>query len=363
MSVFSIASLVQLLADIPTGLLADRFGRRPVITFGSAVSLLFTLCYAFGGSYPALVAGAVLEGLARALFSGTDTALLYESLAEAKVEARYGAVLGRISAAEPVAFAAAALAGGLIAARWSVQLAFWLTLIPQVIALLVSVFLHEPARTGGQQSQQRPSLQRALRLFAGKPRLRLLVAGAAWREALGESSFQLRVVFFQQLWPLWALGIAQTITNVASAVSFYLAGPVITRFGAVRVLIADSILGRIVVVPALLLPSVASPALLSLTSLTYGTGEVATGSLLQSEFSDRERATLGSINSLAINLAFAAGAVALGLLADHIGIVAALVAAQLLLLPGTLLYARLRKDGISNNSVSSPASDAGEEMG
>lgn len=185
------------------------------------------------------------------------------------------------------------------------------------------------------------SFGEALRPFLRVHRLRLLVAAAVWLEALGESSFQLRVAFFQQLWPLWALGLAQTLTFVAAALSFSASGRTVERFGAVRVLIADSLFGRLLGLPALLLAGGVSPVLLSLQSLGYGVSEVASGALLQSEFDDRARATMGSIASEAVNLAFAAGAFALGLLADRIGIVPALMTAQVLLLGTTPLYLRL----------------------
>jgi MFS family permease len=345
MSVFSVASLVQLVADVPTGALADRFGRKPAIVAGAAVSIGFTVCYAAGRGYALLVAGAALEGLARALFSGADAALLYDTLAEERQEARYAGALGRISAAEQGAFVVAAIAGGVVAAVWSPRAAFWLTLVPQGVALCLALLLHEPSR-GRSGVRDRGTIAGALRPFLRNRRLRLLVGAAAWREAWGESSFQFRVTFFQQLWPLWALGLAQTLTFAASTLSFYASGRIIRRFGAVRVLVADSICGRLLGLPALLLASGVSPLLLSLQSLTYGPSEVASGTLQQGEFDDRTRATMGSIASEAVNLAFAAGAVALGLLADRAGIVPALLAAQLLLLGTVPLYLRLeRPDG------------------
>ncbi|HZU78230.1 MAG TPA: MFS transporter [Dehalococcoidia bacterium] len=335
MSVFSLTSLAQLAADVPTGYLADRLGRKPVLALGAIVSLAFTVGYAVGLSYWWLAAGAALEGLARALVSGTDTALLYEMLAEAELADRYPLYLGRVAAGESVAFALAAFAGGAIAAFWSFHAAFWLTLAPQCAALVCALLLREPAH---RLDRRRVSWRRALTPFLRNPRLRLVVGAAAWREAWSESAFQLRIVFFQQLWPLWALGLAQTLTNAVSALSFYLAGRTIARLGALRVLLLDVIIGRALALPALLAPTVASPVALSLMSATYGMSEVAFGALQQQEFSDEERATMGSIASQAVGLAFAAGAVAVGALADSAGVVAALLITQALLLGSIVLY-------------------------
>jgi MFS family permease len=338
MSVFSFTSGAQLLCDIPLGLLADRIGRKPAIVAGATLSLAFTACYAIGLNFAVLALAATLEGLARAFISGADTALLYDTLVESGQEAAFADAYGRISAAEPFAFALAALAGGAIAADWSFHAAFWLSLPPLAVALVVALLLREPPAT---HSGERVSLRRALLAFGRSPRLRLLVSAAAWREALGESAYQFRVTFFLQLWPLWAIGLAQTAGNLIASAGFYLSGRMLRRVRPARMLLLDSVLGRLLSVPALLWPTPISPLLMSLPALTYGAGEVAQSTIAQQEFSPRERVTMGSIQSQAINLGFTAGAPLLGLLADHAGVVPALLIAQVLLLAVCPVYALL----------------------
>lgn len=337
MSVFSIASVSQLLFDIPAGVLSDRVGRKPVMVAGAAVSLLFTVSYAVGRNYWFLALGGALEGLARALFSGNDTALLYETLADERCEGRYAEQLGKIGAGTQIAFAIAALAGGLIATR-SFQLAFWLTLLPQAAALGICTRLREPRRRARTGHTAFGHLGHSLRQFARNRRLRLLVTAAAWQDAFGESAFQFRLIFFQLFWPIWALGAAQTLTYVVSTVSFYVSGRVIGRLSALKVLVGNVLVGRLLNGVALLFPSVLSPALMSLTSVTYGMGEVAMDTLQQQEFSDEQRATMGSVSSQALNLGFAVAAVALGALADRIGAIHALIVVQVLLLVPLALY-------------------------
>ncbi|MGI8551464.1 MAG: MFS transporter [Dehalococcoidia bacterium] len=339
MSIFSITSLSQLLFDIPTGVLSDRFGRKPIVVSGALTGLLFTVCYAIGLNYWFLALGALLEGLARALFSGNDAALLYETLAEVHLEELYPEYLGKISAAEPLAFALAALAGGFIATR-SFHLAFWLTLLPQTIALCLTFFLREPLAVSRQGTRGSGYVRQALRQFGRNQKLRLLVTASALRYAFGESAFQFQPAFFQMLWPIWALGLQRTLTNAASALSFYFSGRVIARFEALKVLMAEVLIDRLLNTVALLFPSIVSPILMSLTAFTYGPAEVATGTLLQQEFTQEQRATMGSISSQAENLAFAIAAVGIGLVADRVGAVRALLLMQALLL-GTLWLYRL----------------------
>ena len=55
--------------------------------------------------------------------------------------------------------------------------------------------------------------------------------------------------------------------------------------------------------------SVISPLLMSSTSLSYGVATVAENGLMQKEFTSHQRATMGSLNSLAGSLLFGAAAI------------------------------------------------------
>lgn len=56
---------------------------------------------------------------------------------------------------------------------------------------------------------------------------------------------------------------------------------------------------------------------MSSTSLLYGPSTVAEKSLIQHEFNDQQRATMGSFTSLFKSLFFAIAALFIGIIADH----------------------------------------------
>lgn len=76
-------------------------------------------------------------------------------------------------------------------------------------------------------------------------------------------------------------------------------------------------------------------------SVLYGTGEVAKSTLLQHEFTDGQRATMASINSLAGNAFFAVFVVLVGILADRVGLAGSLLIAQICLLPVLYMYIKI----------------------
>lgn len=88
---------------------------------------------------------------------------------------------------------------------------------------------------------------------------------------------------------------------------------------------------------AVALPSSFSPLIISLTGALWGPGDMATNALLQKEFSEKQRATIASINSFAANALFAVFMLVAGWLADRYGPIKALLIVQVLIFPTILL--------------------------
>jgi len=159
-------------------------------------------------------------------------------------------------------------------------------------------------------------LREAFMNFLSNKKLRMLSLADILGFGMGEASFQFRSAFIACLWPIWAIGIAQILSNIGAALSFHYAGKMIHKFKAITWLITGGMYSKIVYLVALIFPSTLSPALMSTTSLFYGIGQVAKRSLIQHEFSDKQRATMGSLNSFAGSIFFAIFAVLLGYFAD-----------------------------------------------
>ncbi len=71
----SVFPLVRFFANVPAGVLADRWGERRVATLGPAIIALGSLVNATASSYGMLISGRVLEGLGSALY--VTTAMKY----------------------------------------------------------------------------------------------------------------------------------------------------------------------------------------------------------------------------------------------------------------------------------------------
>lgn len=340
MSVFSVTMIASSLFEVPTGVLSDRIGRKYTMVAGAAMGALSVMLYAVGGSYAMLAIGGIIEGLARAFFSGNNDALLHDTLTESGQTEAYQEYFGKTTAAYQVALAIAAVVGGFLGAI-SFNLPFWLSVIPQIGGLLIALQIAEPrvhSREG--QGNIYAHLREAFVNIVRNPRLLNVSVGRITAYAVEESGWQFRNAFLSLLWPTWALGIAQLLSNAQAAVGFYFAGRLTKRFGELRILLTDVLYSRFIVTFCLVFPNVLSPILISTSSALFGAGVVSAGGLTQREFTQEQRATMGSMTAFAGSIAYATFSLLLGALADAIGVIPALLVAQALGLLPVIFYWR-----------------------
>jgi MFS family permease len=343
MSIFSVAMITSALLEIPTGVFSDFIGRRKTVILGAAAAVLYSIFYALGGSYGLLFIGTVFEGLARSFYSGNNDALLYDTLSETGEEHKYDEFLGKISSLFQVALAISAVLGGILAI-WSFPLIMWLSVIPQMLCFVSALKLVEPKIHTSQSGNIYTHLKEAYRNFLSNKKLRLLSISSILGYSFGEAGYQFQSAFYHTLWPVWAIGIAKTLAHVGASVSFWVSGRSIKKFGGLRILLFDNLYTRIANTLATAFPTVLSPVLMSSTSMFFGVTTVAQNSLLQSEFTNEQRATMGSLNSFAGSIFFGVVAFLLGLTADKLTPAQAILFLQAFQVINIVLYWRLFRD-------------------
>lgn len=342
MAVFSIVSIADAIFEVPTGIISDRVGRKMTIVLGSCASVLYAVFYAIGGSFTMLALGAIFQGLSVALYSGNNDALLHDSLTESGHERSYHQYLGKISALFQLGLALGAVLGSLLANN-SYELVMWLSVISQVLCLIISLYIEEPKVAVKHSSNIYAHIKEALLLFKTNKKLRLISIASIVGSSIGEATFQMQAAFYNTLWPLWAIGLAKMASFLGATISFYFSGAMIDRFKEIKTILIGNIYSRIINSIAVLVPNVASPIMLSSSSLFYGSLSVAKNSLLQKEFTPHQRATIASLNSLAESILFAFFAVVLGAIGDSIGPAKTLFISQCISLVGTYLYLKFYK--------------------
>jgi len=340
MSIFSIAYLTSAVFEVPTGILSDLVGRKKTFILGSFFGTLCIVFYAIGINYWIMIMGAITQGLARSFFSGNNNAFLHDTLKEMGREGEYHTILGKTSSMFQIALALASLIGGFLASI-SFSLAMWLSVLPQICCLIISFYFKEPDVQKEESGNIYYHLKESLKQFRENYNLKLLTITSSIRFSIGESMFFLNTAFINSLWPIWALGIARTLSHIFGALGFYFSGKLINRFSAIKILISEIYINRILTTTAYLFPTTISPLLMSATSFSFGTGTTAQDSLLQKEFTENQRATMGSLNSLIGSIFFGIISILMGFLGDTIGIRNTLLIATFILFFPLIIYRKI----------------------
>ncbi len=131
------------LLEVPSGYLSDRLGRRPTLLVSTSAWALGYVALTVGGSFSVFAGGQLLLAAGMAFNSGTDGALLFDSLlAEGQQEA-LAEHEGKAQAWGLLAMGGAALVGGLVAAV-DLRLGHGLSAIGAVAAWALVLAMREP---------------------------------------------------------------------------------------------------------------------------------------------------------------------------------------------------------------------------
>lgn len=75
-----IYSIAMAIMEYPSGYLSDRIGYRAALNFASLLGIIGWGCYSFADSFSQVLVAEIILGISFSFISGSDSALLYESL-------------------------------------------------------------------------------------------------------------------------------------------------------------------------------------------------------------------------------------------------------------------------------------------
>ena len=139
----------SLLSEVPTGVVADRYGRKTSMVSGSLVISVGFLVFALAGTLPVLLSAYVLFGVGSALMSGADDAYLFDALRAVGRVREFPAVAGRLNGLMTLTIAGFTIIGGLMA---TVTPLSWPIVASGVLSLTAASLawrLEEPPREPG----------------------------------------------------------------------------------------------------------------------------------------------------------------------------------------------------------------------
>lgn len=191
--------VVSVLAEIPTGVIADKMSKKWSIVLGYALQLATFTTWLLFPNFSGYLAGFVLWGIGEAFTSGAFQAYLYESLDDTNKKA-FGKIYSRSSAFTMLAYTAGSLAAFAIGPHYALLLI--LSVAVSAISLWISLSLpatHNVVDVEVEVEIKPKVLTSALKTIRDNPLLRRLLFGAVIVQGLMGMLGEYLPAYYQQV--------------------------------------------------------------------------------------------------------------------------------------------------------------------
>lgn len=146
MTLKGINAVAVVLLEIPSGYFADVWGRKQTLILGSILGTVGFVLYSIGYGFWGFLAAEIVLGIGQSFISGSDSALLYDSLLHDKREDEYLKQESRQMSIGNFAEALAGIIGGLLASI-SLRTPFLFQTGIAFLAIPAALLLVEPTRS------------------------------------------------------------------------------------------------------------------------------------------------------------------------------------------------------------------------
>ncbi|NOV03574.1 MFS transporter [Paenibacillus planticolens] len=176
-----IYALTIVLLEVPTGVIADKWGRKNMLVLSALLGCSEFLLLLVATEFWHFALVVFLAGISRSASSGSDNAMLYDTLSLQGVAPQFEKLLGRLNACDFISAILAALCGSFLAGKFDLELNYWLSLVSSAIALFLAFLLVEPPKgsldtTGKEEMPSfRTYVTASLRFFRTNPNVTLVL--------------------------------------------------------------------------------------------------------------------------------------------------------------------------------------------
>lgn len=209
----SLYFLFNLLLEIPTGTVADRYGCKRSLIVGSIFCIFGFVLFAVGSNFMGFLLAMIMYSVGATLMSGADEAFLFETLKGINREVDYPRIFGRARAFTVLGVTIASIVGGYIA-EYSMRATFVLSAISLVFMFLINLSLSEPKRVES-NSGLKELTGTAIKTIFSDPKIKWCISFFAFVNLVIWGAYFLYQPYFQKLGiPIKYFGIIFSGLNI-----------------------------------------------------------------------------------------------------------------------------------------------------
>ena len=348
--VFAVEAFCIVLFEIPTGAIADLFGRKIVMVLSNLFIIFAIVLLSIGSGMIMFILYAVFMAFGRSLASGTYSAFIFDSLKEENKEQYFKKIIGNFLALWPLGAAIGSILGGYLASI-SLWVPVFYTLIPMTISLIITLFLKEPNYEKEENKNIFKHMFSSSKMIFQHKQLIILAITGFIIVSLGETMHRLDGLFyeFKQI-PILYFGYISAFVFGFSSLGHYLSHYISKKMGNKTTLIIAYTLSPLLTLLATFASGLWAVILFIIPSLAWGLKNPIIDHLINSEVESKQRATILSINNFISQLGFALVAPFIGYFSELYDINTAIMISALLLFSVPVLFMLLKKENKPVNS-------------
>jgi MFS family permease len=137
-------TIVLIVLDIPSGILADKWSRKGTLILSALSLAVSSFILGISTGLPMYIVGSLFYGLYVVATSGTYSAIMYDSLHEEGRSKLYSKINGRAYGLFLAGAGVGNIASGFLAQKYSFRTTFYLTIISCLVNVVVMASMHEP---------------------------------------------------------------------------------------------------------------------------------------------------------------------------------------------------------------------------
>lgn len=343
-------SAVIVLMEVPSGWLSDIWKRRVVLALGSLFNAGGFLLLFLADSFAQTVVAQATIGVGCSLCSGTNTALLYDTLLSYRMQKHCRRIEGQRHSSGLYVAGFASLAGGFMYVV-NPQLPMVMTIFAYLCAFCVALFIHEPVRMKRtvEKSVFHDLVKTMRYALHGHKYVAALIAFTALVFGVTQAGLWVQQAYYVLLdipemyyGPLMFVGlmIAGSGGLFGHLIDDYLRPQTVFVLMVLVLIVAYLISG--------LIPGYHGVVLLYASSIAYGVGLPMVQHAINERVSSERRATILSTAMLCARFVFMPVALVVSLIADDIGIGAGTAMLGVVMAIGGLAVLYLFRQAVTN---------------
>lgn len=318
MLAFSFVNLSQCCMEIPCGIFSDRISRKKTLVCGEFCLFINMLLWAVAGfyeSYWLLFLGSIFRGVGLAFKSGTDTAMIYETLNQIRKRKLFMSILAKITSFHQLGLLLSALLATVVTFYFSLKDLVCLSVIPAFLNVIVALCLVNPKNQFDDEISLCKQVIKSFSLFFKKRKLRNYAVMEVLNASLVNSVFRFESAYFGELLPLYMVSIVRILQHALGCISFHIAA-MLDKINLLKIICYSTLGNSLLRLIGLAMNNTIAPFVIAMQNLFYGPAVSSSTTLLQKEYNNSLRATLDSMIGLMNSLFIALGSFLLGVAAD-----------------------------------------------